>query len=106
MAARREPAAESGETDDRGSLVAWATPMRFLYSVEEGANGWRVCRDATYLAEGLTLAAAIKQARRAGREHHECTGHAVTVELVIAEKPLLLAQYASRAADPAAAVAA
>ena len=78
--------------------VAWAPPMRFLYSVEEDAIGWRVRHGATYLAESLTLGQAIKHARQAGQEQHERTGAAVTVELVIPEKSLPLAEYAGRPA--------
>jgi hypothetical protein len=77
--------------------------MRFVYSVEEGPAGWCVRHGSTHLAESLTLAAAIKHARQAGREQHERTGAAVTVELVIPEKALLLAQYTSREVDPAVA---
>lgn len=93
----------SGGTDDRGSFLSWATRMRFLYSVEESAAGWCVRQGSTNLAEGLTLAQAIKHARQLGREHHERTGFAVTVELVIPEKALLLAQYASRPGEAAVA---
>lgn len=67
--------------------------MRSVFSVEEGAVGWRVREGATGLAEGLTLAKAIKRARQLGSEHHERTGFAVTVELVIPEKSLLLAEH-------------
>lgn len=50
----------------------------------------------TGLAEELTLAKAIKHARQIGREHHERTGLAVIVELVIPEKSLLLEQHLRR----------
>ena len=77
-------------------------PMRFVVSVEEGAVGWRVREGATGLTEGLTLAKAIKRARQLGSEHHERTGYAVTVELVIPEKSLLLAQHPHRSMEAAA----
>jgi hypothetical protein len=55
--------------------------------------GWRVREGATGLAEGLTLVKAIKRAQQLGREQHERTGFPVTVELVILEKSLMLAQH-------------
>ncbi|MGN2250309.1 hypothetical protein ACFWZ1_09565 [Frateuria sp. GZRe14] len=67
--------------------------MRFVFSVEESAVGWRVREGKSGVAEGLTLGKAIKRARQLGRERHERTEFAVTVELVIPEKTLLLAQY-------------
>ncbi|WP_157781445.1 hypothetical protein [Rhodanobacter sp. OR87] len=67
--------------------------MRFVFSVEESAVGWRVREGKSGVAEGLTLGKAIKRGRQLGRELHERTGLAVTVELVIPEKTLLLAQY-------------
>ena len=76
--------------------------MRFVFSVEEGAVGWRVREGATGLAEGLTLAKAIKCARQLGSEQHERTGLAVTVELVIPEESLLLAQHPHRLMEAAA----
>lgn len=49
------------------------------------------------LVEGLTLGKAIKCARQLARDQHERTGCEVTVELVIPEKSLQLALYASLA---------
>lgn len=72
--------------------------MRYLYSVEESNTGWRVRHGSNYLAQGLTLGQAIKRARQAGQEQHERTGAAVTVELVIPEKSLPLAEYAGQPA--------
>jgi hypothetical protein len=77
--------------------------MQFLYSVEEDTIGWRVRLGDTYLAESLTLGQAIKHARQAGHEQHERTGCTVTVELCIPEKALLLARYAGRSSEEAAA---
>jgi hypothetical protein len=77
--------------------------MQFVFSVDEGAVGWRVREGTTGMVEGLTLGQAIKRARRLGREHHERTGFAVTVELVIPEKPLLLANYPCRIVEATAA---
>lgn len=79
-------------------------PMLFVFSVEEGAVGWRVREGAAGVAEGLSLAKAIKRARQLGREHYERTGFAVTVELVIPEKALLLAQYPHQIMEATAAV--
>lgn len=76
--------------------------MRLIYSVEEGAGGWRVRQGLAGVAEGLTPAKAITHARQLGREQHERTGFAVMVELVIAGKSLLLAQH-PRLVDGAAA---
>lgn len=77
--------------------------MHSIYYVEEGAQGWRVRQGATDLVEGLTLGKAIRCARQLGHEQHERTGYTVTVELVIPEKSLLLAQYATPVAGTAAA---
>ncbi|MGN6329403.1 MAG: hypothetical protein ACTHL5_10720 [Rhodanobacter sp.] len=69
--------------------------MHLTFHVEESALGWRVRHGVVDLVEGLALGKAIKCARRLGRDLHERTGCPVTVELIIPEKSLLLAQYAS-----------
>ena len=77
--------------------------MRSVFCVEEGVIGWRVRQGATGLAEALTLASAIKRARKLGRDYHERTGSEVTVELVIPEKSLLLEQHPRRTLEATAA---
>lgn len=77
--------------------------MQFAYYVEEGPLGWRVHHGSSDLVEGLALGKAIKYARQLGRDQHERTGYEVVVELVIPEKSLRLALYASPCVEPAVA---
>lgn len=76
--------------------------MRVVYSIEEDSPG----RWCIRVADQMTLAQAISQARKLARNHHAATGQTASVEMVSPEGSITLAQYARPVPDAAESVAA
>src|SRR5690349_4176785 len=64
---------KSGGTDDR-ELLSCLVPYAVSVFRRRRVVGWRVRHGSACLAERLTLGQAIKRARQAGQQKHECIG--------------------------------
>lgn len=74
--------------------------MGVLFAIQEDDAGmWCVRRGQLCLSSGLTLAQAIKEARKLARDHHERTGMTASVDLVSAEGSTRLGHYARPSAE-------
>jgi len=80
--------------------------MTVLFAIQEDDAGmWCICRGQACLANRLTLARAITEARRLARDYHAQTGLTASVDLVSPEGTTRLGHYAhpSTEADDVAA---
>jgi hypothetical protein len=76
-------------------------PISILFAIEEDDAGmWCICRGQTCLANRLTLARAITEARKLARDHHAQTGLTASVDLVSPEGTTRLGHYAHPSAEP------
>jgi hypothetical protein len=74
--------------------------MSILFAIQEDDAGmWCICRGQTCLANRLTLARAITEARRLARDRHDRTGLTASVELVSPEGATCLGHYAHPSPD-------
>jgi hypothetical protein len=69
--------------------------MSILFAIQEDDAGmWCIYRGQVCLANRLTLARAITDARKLARDHHERTGLSASVDLVSPEGTTRLGHYA------------
>jgi len=76
--------------------------MSILFAIQEDEAGmWCICHGQTCLANRLSLAKAITDARKLARDHHARTGMTASVDLVSPEGTTRLGHYAHPGAESA-----
>lgn len=74
--------------------------MSILFAIQEDDAGmWCICRGQACLANRLTLARAITEARKLARDQHARTGLTASVDLVSPEGVTRLGHYARPSAE-------
>ena len=74
--------------------------MSILFAIQEDEAGmWCICRGQACLANRLTLARAITEARKLARDQHARTGLTASVDLVSPEGTTRLGHYTRPSAE-------